>query len=131
MTRALAIAAVMIIAGCTGRTSTPPATPEHGSAIAAGSSATPPAPPPGPSDAECTQLIDHAVALGVTRHRETAPSPDKIATVEETAAIRAEVDAELRPGCRALDRAAYRCGLAATTLEAFIACDEPASRQAE
>jgi hypothetical protein len=66
-----------------------------------------------PSEAECDAMLDHAIAL----QAEPADSTDD----------RAKLHADLRtaqlPRCRAMARTSYACAMAATTLDAFTACD--------
>ena len=73
-----------------------------------------------PTDAECTALIAHALSLGVAEDREPA-SPD------EQAKIRAQLEADFLPRCRAGGREELRCGLAAPTTAALVACQRTPS----
>ena len=73
-----------------------------------------------PTDAECSALIAHALALGVAEDREPA-SPD------EQAKIRTQLEADFAPRCKAGARDELRCGLAATTTAAFVACQRTPS----
>ena len=74
----------------------------------------------GPGDAECTALIAHALALGVAEDREPA-------SAEEQARIRARLEADYLPRCKAGPRDELRCGLAATTTAALVACQRTPS----
>lgn len=78
----------------------------------------PPITPTTPTEGECAALIAHAVELGVI-----ARTPDQVPTPDELVTIRTELDAALRPGCRALTRLQYACAMAATATDALVACD--------
>jgi hypothetical protein len=66
-----------------------------------------------PSEAECDTMFEHAIAL----QAEPADSAD------DRAKLRAELRTAQLPRCRAMARASYTCAIAATTLDAFTACD--------
>jgi hypothetical protein len=122
--------------------------------------AAPSAPPPAdddddaPREAECDQLITHAVALGIDEEREsrgvgtpTAPpagrggTPRGIdeerrsrgvgsgahSTESDHEAVRRALHDDFLAGCRTLPRDAYRCAMAATTLAALAACQRTPS----
>jgi hypothetical protein len=72
------------------------------------------------SDRECNALLDHAVTVGVAEQRAAKP-PELVASDDAQAKLRADLAGELA-GCRALPREAYRCALAAATLDALAAC---------
>ena len=74
----------------------------------------------GPTDAECTALIAHAIALGAAEDREPA-------SAEDQAAIRARLEADYLPRCKAGARDEVRCGLAAATSAALVACQRTPS----
>ncbi len=67
----------------------------------------------GPSEAECDAMFDHAIAL----QAQPAESAD------ERAKLRADLRTAQLPRCRAMSRDSYACAIAATTLDAFTACD--------
>jgi hypothetical protein len=90
----------------------------------AGRTAAPPA-DDAPSDAECDQLITHAVALGVNEQAGRAPAPRS--TESDHEAVRRSLQDEFLAGCRSLPRDAYRCAMAATTLAALAACQRTPS----
>ncbi len=69
----------------------------------------------GPSEAECDDLFDHVIAL-------RAAGDPKI-TDDDRAKLRAQVRERELARCRVMARATYRCAVAATTLDAFTACD--------
>jgi hypothetical protein len=91
-----------------------------------------PTPPPAddaPGEAECDQLITHAVALGIAE-RGTDPSggpPAPRSTESDHEAIRRALHDEFVAGCHALPRDAYRCAMAATTLAALAECQRTPS----
>jgi hypothetical protein len=72
-------------------------------------------PGPGPSDAECDALIGHAIEL------ETQGDAGLGSDVRTT--LKGEVRDKVLTRCRAMPRAVYRCGMAATTVDAFTRCD--------
>lgn len=109
--------ALLVIAGCPGAPSEP-AHPRGGSARA---DAGVPVPPAGPSDAECDQLVAHALELQLAELRATKPA-DQLPDAAEVDKLRAELRAA-DPGCKDLSRAAYRCALAAKTLAELAGCD--------
>ena len=113
-----------------------------------------PAPPPAddaPTEAECDQLITHAVALGIIDEQSesrgvgtpTAPPAGRGGTprgIEQTGrgsaarstesdheAVRRALHDDFLAGCRTLPRDAYRCAMAATTLAALAACQRTPS----
>lgn len=72
--------------------------------------------------AECERLIDHVLAVQITKMRAELP-PEKVPTDEQVAKIRATMGVEMMDPClTGYDRAAYTCMLAATTVEALYAC---------
>jgi hypothetical protein len=86
------------------------------------------APPPAddaPSEAECDQLITHAVALGI--HEQAGGAPGARSTESDHEAIRRALHDDFLAGCRTLARDAYRCAMAATTLAALAACQRTPS----
>ena len=72
------------------------------------------APQAGPSDAECSALLDHAIAVVASSHN---------ATETDRAELRAEAEPEFLSKCRVMAMASYRCATAATTADAIAACD--------
>ena len=87
-----------------------------------------PAPPPAddaPGEAECDQLITHAVALGIDEQTGRAPAPKS--TESDHEAVRRSLHDDFVAGCRTLPRDAYRCAMAATTLAALAACQRTPS----
>jgi hypothetical protein len=93
------------------------------------------APPPAddaPSEAECDQLITHAVALGIDEERESRgvgppTAPPAHSTESDHEAVRRALHDDFLAGCRTLPRDAYRCAMAATTLAALAACQRTPS----
>ena len=84
------------------------------------------APPPAddaPSEAECDQLITHAVALGIQEQAGSAAH----STESDHEAVRRALHDDFLAGCRTLPRDAYRCAMAATTLTALAACQRTPS----
>jgi hypothetical protein len=94
-----------------------------------------PAPPPAddaPSEAECDQLITHAVALGIDEERAsrgvgTPTAPPARSTESDHEAVRRALHDDFLADCRALPRDAYRCAMAAPTLAALAACQRTPS----
>lgn len=87
-----------------------------------------PAPAPAddrPSEAECDQLITHAVALGIDEQAGRTPAPRS--TESDHEAVRRALHDDFLAGCRTLPRDAYRCAMAATTLAALAACQRTPS----
>jgi hypothetical protein len=73
------------------------------------------------ADAECSGLVSHAVELRVAElHASNAGSA---LTDADQAQVRDQSQTVFGANCRKLSRAAYRCAIAATTFEAFVACD--------
>lgn len=91
----------------------------------------PPADPGGPtaeaapSEPECDALITHAVALGIDE--QAARSPAARTTESDHEAIRRALHDQFLPGCRAMTRDAYRCAIAAGSLDALAACQRTPS----
>jgi hypothetical protein len=81
----------------------------------------PTAPPPAaqaaPSERECDELITHAVALGID---EAAGA--QTTTQADHEAVRRGLREDFMAACRELPRAAWRCAIAAPTLDALAAC---------
>jgi hypothetical protein len=102
---------LLAIAAC-GPTSRAPA---HVEPVARADGGIAVAPAAGPTDAECSELIAHALALGVAADREPPPP-------ETQAKIRAGLEADFMAGCKALTTRQVHCGLAATTTAALQAC---------
>ncbi len=91
-----------------------------------------PAPPPAddaPGEAECDQLITHAVALGIDERRDekAGRTPAPKSTESDHEAVRRSLHDDFVAGCRTLPRDAYRCAMAATTLAALAACQRTPS----
>lgn len=119
MTRLLAVAMLALVAqlGACGGAQTPaPATrtrPPTGSGSAALAQ---PADAP-PSDAECDELVVHAVGLEMADR----PADQQLAEPERTKVV-AQLQQEQRPACRELSRDSYRCMLAASTASGLAGC---------
>ncbi len=109
--------ALLVAVGACGPTSRAPAHVEPPRHVDAGVAL---ATPGGPTEAECGELIAHALALGVAAEREP-PSP------EIQAKIRAGLETDFMAGCRALTRPQLTCGLTAATTPALAACQASAS----
>ena len=110
------VASLLLIVACSGSTGGPTRSPT-------------PAPPPpdaapvttsAPTEHECTDLIAHALELGVAAQRQARP--DQVATEAEQAALQAELRQEFLPSCRAGTREGVRCGRAAASLRELAAC---------
>ena len=87
-----------------------------------------PAPPPAddaPSEAECDQLITHAVALGIDEQAGRGSAARSTESDHEV--VRRALHDDFLTACRALPRDAYRCAMAAPTLAALAACQRTPS----
>jgi hypothetical protein len=73
------------------------------------------APEAAPSELECDALIEHAIDL--------QPTGDAALGSGDRAQLRAAVRDHVLARCRAMPRSVYRCALAATTIDAFTACE--------
>lgn len=84
-----------------------------------------PAPPrPAPlSRAECEQMIDHVLEIGMAQQRASKP-PDYVPTPEQVAQIRQRLVADQLSACLAWSRTQYQCVMASTTVETLYACAE-------
>lgn len=86
------------------------------------------APPPAddaPTEAECDQLITHAVALGIAEQGDRGSAARS--TESDHEAVRRALHDDFLAGCRTLPRDAYRCAMAAPTLAALAACQRTPS----
>jgi len=118
----------LTLVSCSGRAA-PPTSPSVTAAADGDAGVT--APPPdvgaGPvaaapiTDAECGQLVDHTLALGMADQRATK-SPDDVPTPDQVDEIRAALLAA-QP-CAQLTRAQLTCAQAATTRAALYRCGE-------
>jgi hypothetical protein len=119
-----AAVAFALLAACGGRAA-PPAAPAPAEPRPA------PAPPPAPADdspqteAECGALIDHVVDVGIEHQRRTK-KPEEVPTDEQVAQIRGEMRTAMTPECLKLDRASFRCAMAATTDTELGVCEQQA-----
>lgn len=73
------------------------------------------------SDAQCKQLIAHALELGVAEDGGAAMPPDS------QAALRTKLEADYGPPCRALGVDEVSCGIAAKTLADMEQCQRSES----
>lgn len=95
----------------------------------AGTSATPdggPATPPRPSPlsrAECEQMIDHVLEIGMAQQRASKPA-DYVPTPEQVAQIRQRLVIDQLSACLAWSRTQWQCVMTATTIETLYACAE-------
>jgi hypothetical protein len=117
-----AAVALVLVAACGGRSApvTAPAAAEAEPAPA------PVAAPPDDSpltEAECGALIDHVVDVGIEQQRRTK-KPEEVPTAEQVAQIRDEMRTAMTPECLKLDRAAFRCAMAAATDAELAVCEE-------
>jgi hypothetical protein len=110
---------LLVLAAC----GSSPRAPAHGPAP------TPPRPdtgpavvvrPEGPSDAQCTAMVDHALALGIAEDAEPTPP-------EAQARLRAQLEAEFTPRCRGIAVEQVQCAMAAASLAALEACQRSPS----
>lgn len=85
----------------------------------------PPAAGSAPGEQDCDALITHAVALGIDER--AARKPAARTTESDHEAVRRSLRDDFMAGCRALSRDAFRCAMAATTLDALAACQRTPS----
>ena len=71
------------------------------------------------TDAECTQLVEHTLEIGMAQQRATKPA-DYVPTDDQVGAIRAKLIAS-KP-CDGLTRPQWECALAASTQDALYRC---------
>jgi hypothetical protein len=112
----------LLVAACSGGAG--------GAAHPAPAPAARPTPPPAddaPGEAECDQLINHAVALGIHEHEQASGPPAPRSTESDHEAVRRSLHDDFVAGCRTLPRDAYRCAMAATTLAGLAACQRTPS----
>jgi small lipoprotein (TIGR04454 family) len=78
------------------------------------------------SEAECNQIIDHAIAVLNDELRASKPE-DEWPTEDQIAALRADLAADFMDECRQYDRFVYECMMAAKDSQGFAQCAaEPA-----
>jgi hypothetical protein len=68
---------------------------------------------PGPTAADCDQLLDHAIALTGT------PLTD-----DDRAKVRTQLQADFSQQCLAMTRATYGCAMTAASMGELAACDQ-------
>jgi hypothetical protein len=100
------LALIAALAACGG------APPSHAVSPSAPTDAATPA---GPTAAECSSLLEHAIELAAASHPAT--------TDADRAKLRADLEPELAPKCRAMSATTYACASAAATTDALAACD--------
>jgi hypothetical protein len=108
----------LLVAAC----ASPPSGPDHPQPRPSARDAPPRS---APSEQDCDALITHAVALGIDEQAARTPPPHTTSSDHE--AIRRALRDELGTDCRALPPEAYRCAMAATTLDALAACQRTPS----
>jgi len=126
------VVAAALAAACGSRQGAAPAGGGGAQVASGGAPATAPVPGgDGPlTEADCVQLIDHILDLGLARQRREK-KPEEVATEEQVAQIRARMHQQQVGEClRGYDRAAWRCAMAATTEEALGACDQASAAPA-
>jgi len=78
------------------------------------------------SRAECEQMIDHVLEVGLAQQR-ASKAPEHVPTKEQVAAIRERLVADQLSACLAWSRSQWDCVMASTTVETLYACaEEPA-----
>jgi hypothetical protein len=118
-----ACAVLVLVAACGGRAA-PPAAPAP-AAPAPAPAAPAPADDSPLTEAECVALIDHVLDVGIAHQRRTK-KPEEVPTDEQVAQIRGEMRTAMTPECLELDRASFRCAMAAGTDVELAACEEQA-----
>jgi hypothetical protein len=73
------------------------------------------------TERECTELIAHAVALGVAEQRQQLPA-DQAPTEADQAKLGQELRAQFLPACRAGSREVHRCAIGSKTLAELAGC---------
>jgi hypothetical protein len=132
MVRAIMVAVLVSLAAC-GPKHTPPSGGGGGGGTGTGggtSSADPDGPtadapekPKQLSRAECEQMIDHVLELGMAQQRASKP-PEYVPSEEQVAKIRQQLVAEQLSACLAWSRPQWECVMASTTIEALYTCAE-------
>jgi hypothetical protein len=123
MTRLLAVATLALAAlqglacGSAQSTTTTPQ-PTGPTARGSGSAVVVTAPDASPSDAECDQLVAHALTLELANR----PADQQLGEPEREKVL-VHARQEQRPACRTLSRDAYRCILAAATVSELARCN--------
>lgn len=112
---------MLLLVAITGCPTPPPQPPQPAAPIdaAPAPAVDAPAAPAPVTDAECTQFVDHALAVGMAQQRATKRDA-YVPTDDQVAVIRANLIAS-RP-CVGLSRPQWTCALAATTQDALYAC---------
>jgi hypothetical protein len=127
----IVLAMALATAAACGPKNTPapvPPDPPEGNGGAAGTAGPPsPAEKPKPlSRAECEQMIDHVLDVGLAQQRANK-APEHVPTKEQVAAIRERLVADQLSACLAWSRSQWDCVMASTTVETLYACaEEPA-----
>lgn len=73
------------------------------------------------TSAECEQMIDHVLAIGMEEQRKNKPA-EYVPTEEQVATIRAKLVAQQMESCLAWPRPVWECTMAAATVTALYAC---------
>src|SRR5687768_3034667 len=74
-----------------------------------------------PTERECTELIAHAVTLGVAEQRKQLP-PDQLPTEADQTKLAQELRAQFLPVCRTGSREVHRCAMGSKTLAELAGC---------
>ena len=77
---------------------------------------------------ECTQFVNHAVAISLDAHNANTPAELR-PTADQLAEIRKLLGAELAKACLALPRAGFQCAMAAKTKAEFLRCGGPSAHE--
>ncbi len=101
----------------------PPDSDGTGGGAATGKPAAPTEKPAPLSRAECEQMIDHVLEVGLAQQRANK-APEHVPTKEQVAAIRERLVADQLSACLAWSRAQWDCVMASTTVETLYACAE-------
>jgi hypothetical protein len=120
-------AALALLLACGPKHSPPPGNgSDPGSAADGGSKpgSAPPSPTP-LSRAECEQMIDHVLEVGMAQQR-AQKAADYVPTEAQVAAIRQRLVQDQLAACLAWPRPQWDCVMASTTVETLYACAETA-----
>ncbi|MEJ7602790.1 MAG: hypothetical protein WKG01_33190 [Kofleriaceae bacterium] len=74
-----------------------------------------------PSEGECSELVTHAIDIGVAEQRAQLP-PDQVPTQSEQEQLATELRGQFLPACLRGAREAYRCAIASKTLTELAGC---------
>jgi hypothetical protein len=121
------VALALAVAAC-GPKSPPPSPPaagtgDGGATAGTGDGGTAEVKPSPLSRAECEQMIDHVLEIGMAQQR-AQKAPEHVPTKEQVAAIREQLVADQLSACLAWQRSQWNCVMASTTVDGLYGCAE-------